>query len=114
MILEHNNFKIVVGQADPPGDLEIAAIISYPGDKSEAGTILRAVHRQMKARDGPAELPEAPMPVGQFAQLALEIQVEFVDYARVKPHSRHKDEMAARLAGSCERAQRDANGRGVQ
>lgn len=114
MILENDDFEIVVGQADAAGDLEIAAIVSYPRDQSEAGAILRAVHRQVEARDGAAELPEAAMPIGQFTQFAFEIEIEFVDDARVEAHARHQNEMAARLVRPFERPQRDAHRGGFE
>src|ERR1700691_5648016 len=113
MILEDDNFKIVVGQTDAARNLKIPAIVSYPRNESEAGAILRAIHRQMKARNGSAELPEATMPVGQLAQFPLQIQIEFIDNARIEPHSSHKNEMAARLVRPVERAQRDAHRRRV-
>jgi hypothetical protein len=68
----------------------------------------------MKARNGAAELPEATMPVGQLAQFPLQIQIEFIDDARIEPYSRHKNEMTARLVRPVERTQRDAHRRGVQ
>ena len=68
----------------------------------------------MKPRHRPAELPEAAVPVGEFAQFALQIQIEFVNDARIQPHARHQDEMAARLVGPFQSAQRDAHGHRVQ
>ena len=113
-ILENDDFKIVVGQTDAAGNLEIAAVVSYASDQGEAGAILRAVGRQMEARHGAAQLPEAAMPVGQLAEFAFEMEVELVDDARVQTNACHENEMAARLVRPFERPQRDADGRGIE
>ncbi len=54
------------------------------------------------------------MPVGEFAQLALEVEIEFVNDARIEADSGHENEIAARLCGLLESAERNANRHGVE
>ena len=68
----------------------------------------------MESRHRPSELPQPAMPIGEFAQFALEVQIEFVNDARVQPHARHKNKIASRMSGSVQRSERNANRHGVE
>ncbi len=71
----------------------------------------------MEARHRTAELPQAAVPVGELAQSALEVQIEFVNDARVEAHAGHENEVPAGLFGLSFResdAERNANRHGVQ
>jgi len=113
-VLEDDNFEVVVGEFDAAGDFEIAAIVADARDDGKAGAVLRAIHRDVEARDGAAELAKAAVPVGKFAEAVLELEIELVDDARIEPDAGHQNEVTTRLTRGIENAESDAHRDGVE
>ncbi len=114
MILKDDDFEIGISEADAFGDFEITTIVSDLGDEGEAGHMGDAIHIDGETGDGAAQLADATMPIGQFAEACFQIEIEFVDDAGVEPDTGHEGEMAAGMAGAVISTEADARGNGMQ
>ena len=111
---EDDHFKIVVGEANLPGDFEIASVVADSGEESEGCDAVDAIDGDAEAALMAADLPQTAVPVGQLAELLFEIEIEFVNDAGIESNTGHQKEMARGLAFELNESCPGADGYGIE